>query len=199
MKSTPYRFLVGALICALGLCLGSQAEAQQTRIEIQLNGTAPTAFAPLAAIFHDGTFDSFDSGDNLSGTGLETLAEVGNPAAFLATAPGSANTGTNGAQTAPGASSVPFTVDVDGTNNQFNFASMVLFSNDWFVGNQNSASVDISSLLGGAIGSNIVIDLDTVYDAGTELEDYTGVGGSNFFPFVTSGACLLYTSDAADE
>ncbi len=177
-----------SLAVAVLFALGTSASADITRIQIQLNGTAPTAFAPLAAIFHDGSFNSFDLGQNLSGTGLETLAEVGNPADFLAGAPSSANVGTNGVPTAPGASSTTITIDVDDTNTQFSFASMVLFSNDWFVGTTNAGAIDISALLNGNIGDTQTFDLTNVYDAGTEVEDYTGVGGSAFFPFTTSGA-----------
>jgi len=163
---------------------------------VELNGTSPTAFAPLAGVFHDGSFNTFDLGDNLSGTGLETLAEVGAPTDFLLGAPSSANTGTNGSPTAPGASS-SIIFNVDDTNTSFSFASMVLFSNDWFVGTENADAIDISSLIGGNVGDSIVVDLTDVYDAGTETEDYTGVGGSAFFPFVTSGALGQDVTDGA--
>jgi len=176
-----------SLIVAVLASLGSVSSAQTTRIEVELNGTAPTAFAPFAGVFHDGSFNTFSVGDNLSGTGLETLAEVGAPTDFLAGAPSSANVGTNGAPTAPmSSSSIIF--DVDSSNTEFSFASMVLFSNDWFVGTETADSIDISALLTGNIGDSLTIDLTEVYDAGTEIEDYTGVGGSAFFPFSTSGA-----------
>ena len=189
MKIT--KLLVAML--AITTLVGSAATAQTTRILVELNGTAPTAFAPVGAVFHDGSFNNFGVGQNLSGSGLETLAEVGSPTDYLAEAPSSANTGTNGSPTGPGLSD-SFFIDVDSTNTNFSFASMVLFSNDWFVGNQTS--LDVTSLLDGSAAS-IVFDLENVYDAGTEVEDFTGVGGSAFFPFTTSGALGIDVPDGA--
>ena len=160
--------------------------AQSTSIRIDFTPNSPTGFSPVSAVFHDGSYNAFNAGDNLSGTGLELLAETGDNSAFLSEVPGSANVGTNGENLAPG-ESVSFTVDVADTNTQFNFASMVLFSNDWFVGNSQANTIDISSLIDGT-NTEVVFDIADVYDAGTETEDYTGVGGSGFFPFSTSGS-----------
>lgn len=171
----------------------STAATAQTRILVELNGTAPTAFAPVGAVFHDGSFNNFSIGDNVSGTGLETLAEVGSPAGYLANAPSTANTGTNGGPTPPGQSS-SFFVDVDSTNTNFSFASMVLFSNDWFVGNQNS--IDITSLLDGT-SSSVIFDLTNVYDAGTEAEDYYGAAGTGLFGFTTDQTSGFDITDGA--
>jgi len=60
--------------------------------------------------------------------------------------------------------------NVDSSNNQFNFAAMILPSNDWFVGNSND--IDISALLAGPAGGQVQILFNTIYDAGTELEDF---------------------------
>lgn len=185
------RFLVAL---ALTVVLSTTTFAQ-TSIQIDFVPNSPTGFSPLTTVFHDGSFgEAFNSGDNLSGTGLELLAETGDNSLYLAGAPGSANTGTNGANLAPG-DSTSFVVSVDSSNTQFNFASMVLFSSDWFVG--NSGSIDVSSLLGANVGTELVFDIATVYDAGTETEDYTGVGGSGFFPFSTSGSLGVDTPNGA--
>lgn len=180
-----------AFVAMLALCASAMG---QTQIQIDFQTNSPTGFSPVSAVFHDGSFDSFVAGDNISGTGLELLAETGDNSAFLGGAPASANTGTNGANLAPG-ESTSFTVTVDNNNTQFNFASMVLFSSDWFVG--NGASIDVSSLVGASAGTNLLFNLDTVYDAGTETEDYTGVGGSGFFPFSTSGSLGVDVTDGA--
>lgn len=157
----------------------------QTQIQVNFQPTGPTGFSPFTTIFHDGSFDSFVGGDNLSGTGLELLAETGDNAMFLGEAPDSANTGFNSTNLVPG-EGVSFTVTVNDSNTQFNFASMVLFSSDWFIG--NGEPFDISSLIGADFGTEMVFDINMVYDAGTETEDYTGVGGSGLFPFSTSGS-----------
>ena len=63
--------------------------------------------------------------------------------------------------------SIVFSV-ADG-NGTFSLASMILPSNDWFIGTND---YDASSLLGAAIGTTRSFGLNTVYDAGTELEDF---------------------------
>ena len=60
---------------------------------------------------------------------------------------------------------------------------MFLPSNDWFISNPGGGSLDISSLLGAAAGTSINIDIGTIYDAGTELEDFTRGGGTGTDPF----------------
>jgi len=55
--------------------------------------------------------------------------------------------------------------------------SGVLPSNDWFVG--NGAATDISSFVAqNIVGSDMAIDIATVWDAGTELEDFAFSAGN---------------------
>ena len=179
-----------AAVAMLVICSSSFA---QTFIQVEFTPTSPTGFSPFSAVFHDGSFsEAFDSSDNLSGTGLELLAETGDNSLYLDNAGPSANVGANDANLQPG-ETTSFTVAVDDTNTQFNFASMVLFSSDWFVG--NNGNIDISSLLSASAGTSLDIDIDGVYDAGTETEDFTGVGGSGLFPFSTSGALGVDITD----
>lgn len=186
-RSFVFTALAMAVVCSTAFA--------QTQVQISFEPNSPTGFSPVSAVFHDGSFqETFNSGDNLSGTGLELLAETGDNSLYLGNASSSSNVGTNGANLAPG-DSTTFTVSVDDSNTQFNFASMVLFSSDWFVG--NSGSLDISSLLGADVGTELTFDLADVYDAGTETEDYTGVGGSGFFPFSTSGSLGVDITDGS--
>ena len=54
---------------------------------------------------------------------------------------------------------------------------MVLPSNDWFVGNGNVA--DISSFVAqNLVGSEMTFEVSTVWDAGTELEDFAFSAGN---------------------
>ena len=180
---------------ALAMTVACSTAFAQTQIEVEFVPNSPTGFSPVSAVFHDGSFqEAFTSGNNLSGTGLELLAETGDNSLYLGNASAGSNTGTNGANLAPG-ESTSFTVSVDDNNTQFNFASMVLFSSDWFVG--NNGSIDVSGLLGADAGTELVFDIANVYDAGTETEDYTGVGGSGFFPFATSGSLGVDIPDGA--
>ncbi len=168
------------------LALATVASAQtQIRVEYEVNfGVTGTGFAPLGGIFHDGSFSTFTPG-TMASDGLESLAEIGNPAAFLAEAPASANVGNTAGQI--GGSNRPlsnsFTLFVDDANTNFSFASMFLPSNDWFVSNPGGTSLDISSLLNAASGTSLQIDLSTIYDAGTEQEDFTRGGGTGTDPF----------------
>ena len=147
-------------------------------IEVRMTGVGPTGFAPLAAVFHDGSFDFFDAGGTASAA-LELLAEEGGPGDLLGTAPGSANAGpVFGNNPAPGppiftpGGTGSFVFTVDDTNTNFSFASMLLPSNDWFIGNDDPTAYDISSLINAANGTELVINASTVWDAGTESEDF---------------------------
>ena len=112
--------------------------------------------------------------------GLERLAEVGDPST-IATEFGTAGgrvSGTVGmAPIAPGGSvSHDFTVDMSGGTNSFlSLATMVLPSSDYFLGTVAPSTmgpfgVDLSGLVVG--GPPIIFTLSTVYDAGTELNDF---------------------------
>ena len=183
------------VLAALAMVAVCSSTFAQTQIQVEFTPNSPTGFSPFSAVFHDGSFSEvFSPGDNLSGTGLELLAETGDNSVYLANASSSSNIGTNGSNLAPGESTT-FTVTVDDANTEFNFASMVLFSNDWFVG--NNGSIDITSLLNAENGTELELDITSVYDAGTETEDYTGVGGSGFFPFSTSGTLGVDISDGS--
>ena len=172
------------------MAMMSSIASAQTRIEVSYESNfseTGTGFAPLGAVFHDGSFGSFTPGTAAS-AGLEALAEGGNPATYLAEATAQAPTANVGSTDGQiGGSNRPngriFELDVDDANTQFSYASMFLPSNDWFIGNVGGGSLDISSLLGAAVGTQITIDLNTVYDAGTELEDFTRGGGTGTDPF----------------
>jgi len=149
---------------------------------------ASLAATPLGAVFHDGSFQTFDTNTQLSQTdGLALLAEGGNPDTFLGEATaqnGSFNVGRTDGQI--GGSNRPgsrfFEVDVDSANTTLSYASMFLPSNDWFIADQGGAGVDISALLNGT-STEQTIDVTTIYDAGTELEDFLRGGGTGPDPF----------------
>ena len=171
-------------VVVLGLAAVASA---QTSIMVNFeanHGATGTGFAPLAGVFHDGSYSAFTPG-TMASPGLESLAEIGNPAAFLSEVPAGFNVGNTDGQI--GGTNRPlsrsFTVDVDSMNSNFSYASMFLPSNDWFIANQGGGSLDVSSLIGAAAGSTITIDLQTIYDAGTELEDFTRGGGTGPDPF----------------
>ena len=188
MKSThlfPFSLLIAILA---SLTATSQAQTR-IRVEFESNfGSTGTGFAPLGAVFHDGSFQTFDTNTQLSQSdGLALLAEGGNPATFLAEAEAqnsSFNVGNTDGQI--GGSNRPlsrfFEIDVDSNNTTFSYASMFLPSNDWFIADQTGAGIDVSALLDGS-STEMTIDVTTVYDAGTELEDFFRGGGTGADPF----------------
>ena len=186
----PIARFLGASTEQLGTITLTVVSSTETRIEVSYDSNfalTGTGFAPLGGVFHDGSFGSFTPGRPAS-AGLEALAEGGNPAMYLAEATAQAPTANVGSTDGQiGGSNRPngrvFELEVDNSNTQFSYASMFLPSNDWFIGNVGGGSLDISSLLGAASGTQIIIDLNTIYDAGTELEDFTRGGGTGTDPF----------------
>ena len=171
----------------------------QIRVDYTANfAETGTGFAPLAGVFHDGSYSAFAPG-TMASPGLEALAEIGNPSQFLSEVPASANFGNTDGQI--GGTNRPltrsFTVDVAPGNSTFSYASMFLPSNDWFISNPGGIGLDVASLIGAAPGTSLSIDIGSIYDAGTELEDFTRGGGTGMDPFdlvPRLSDCLLYTS-----
>jgi len=168
------KMLFSAVLAAAAF--GSTAFAT-TEIMVTFEGTGPTGFAPLFVAFHDGSYDIFDSGSPAS-SDLETLAEVGSPMFLVDNAPAGVDVGhVGGGGVAPMVTrSGVFTV-ADG-NNMFNYASMLLPTNDWFIG--NGSARDISDLINGT-ESSVTINVSTVWDAGTESEDFLTSAGNGLF------------------
>ena len=141
-------------------------------------GEGGLAIAPFYTAFHNASFDAFEEGEAAS-AGLEQLAEVGSPGLIaserLDAFPDSQGR-TNGAPLAAGQTAT-INIDVDGAENQyFTFLSMILPSNDVFVGNDDALRVfDTNGLFLGPKTLNIT-GLDA-YDAGTELTDPTTAPG----------------------
>ena len=174
-----------AVVCLLAV-FGMSTLYAQTEIEVTVTTAGPVGLAPVFAAFHDGSYDIFDvDGVATASAGLELLAELGDASTLLASAPA----GVNAAGFAPGGPFAPnggtgshrFTVD--NGQSMFALASMILPSNDWFVGTSNS--VDISSLLNAPLGTEISFDLNTGYDAGTEAEDFAHAPGGGLVGITT--------------
>ena len=147
-----------------------------TEIRITVKNTSDdggTFLTPLYLGFHDGSFDLFDAGAAAS-AGLESLAEDGSATALaqerqaadedsqglvVAGAGGPIATG----ETASGI------LDVDASSNGYvSFASMVIPSNDAFIGTDEAAR--LFSGRGRFLGEQtFVFGGEDVYDAGTEV------------------------------
>lgn len=143
------------------------------------NGTALT---PLWFGLHDGSFDTYDRGRPAT-SGLESVAEDGDTVListeFLNSGAGLVEgtiAGDEGAN--PGVidvgetTSLTFTVDRSlASSRYFNYASMVLPSNDAFIANGDPTAHEIVDENGNFIETEFIISGNEVLDAGTEVND----------------------------
>lgn len=188
-----------ALAAVLGLAVNQAALASQ-QVQVTITNIAPsggTVLTPVWVGFHDGSFDSYNGGLT-SQPGLERLAEDGDTMQItedfgnnltyvnggVSTTTASTQVGTRIQDTIgsmvgppplqPGDSeSRVFTIETDGSNEYFSYASMILPSNDFFVANGSPVAHSLASLYDGdgSISFNIGL-AGTVNDAGTEAEDF---------------------------
>ncbi|MBW4535591.1 MAG: spondin domain-containing protein [Pleurocapsa minor HA4230-MV1] len=156
----------------------------QTNITVTIENLAPengTFITPTWVGFHNGEFDLYDHNKPAS-LGLESLAEDGNTvgvsAEFINSGSGTVEgtlVGIDGVEGVidPGESvSQTFTLDSDDPNSRFfNYASMVIPSNDAFIANDNPTSIPVFDEEGNFIGADLVISGDRVLDAGVEVND----------------------------
>lgn len=180
-----------------GLFVVTSVEAVQVKVTITNNASAGgVALTPVWVGFHNGSFDSYDSGVTASGQ-LESLAEDGNSAALAATfaanrtlvataqaASGNRVQGSIGTSpiAAGSLASAVFDLSGDLDNNYFSYASMVLPSSDYFIANGNPLAHSLEDLFsnGGSFSFNIGIN-GSINDAGTEINDFTTSAGNGLF------------------
>ena len=160
-------------------------EPDLVEVTVTVENLAPengTPLTPLWAAFHDGNFDTYNSGEAAT-PGLESLAEDGSTALiseeFLSSGAGVVDgtiTGDDGAN--PGVidvgetTSFTFTVDRSlASSRYFNYASMILPSNDAFIANGDPLEHEIFDAEGNFLGADFIVAGDEVLDAGTEVND----------------------------
>lgn len=161
-------------------------QAQPMDVVVTVENLAPGGgiyFTPVWLGFHNGSFDLFDPG-GLASEALEGLAEDGDGAALresFAAAVGGDAGGMDEVLTAPegfaGApvfdpgdrASVHLTVD-SMANRYMSFVSMIIPSNDAFIGNHNPYGIELFDAAGHFKGKQIITVLGSmIWDAGTEL------------------------------
>jgi len=182
------------------LTLLTVGAAQAAQVEVSITNLAPTggvALTPVWVGFHNGSFDTFNSGE-VASSQLEMLAEDGNAsgissvfaangtlAASSKAAAGTRVQGMIGAApiSAGNTASAIFNLSNGLDNQYFSYASMVLPSSDYFIANGDPFEHDLSTLL--ADGGSITFFIGTlgdVNDAGTEINDFTTSAGNGLFP-----------------
>lgn len=162
----------------LGMGLTQQAQATQVRVTV--TNLAPqngTNLTPVWLGFHDGDFDLYDMGVSAPSF-LEASAEDGNTAPVTAEfiARGyNVQTTLTSLNTppvfAPGVTNSAI-FDLDPTLNRYlSFLSMIIPSNDAFIGNGNQTGHAIFDIAGNFLGQDFILTGENVRDAGTEVND----------------------------
>lgn len=181
----PARRLAGGLV-ALGLSAGL-ANAAVIEVSITNAQGAQGAFlTPLLSVFHDGTYDSFNVGEAAS-AGVEAIAEVGNVAVEQAgnaagrtTAVVANPAGFAGAPVIDPGETATVQVDLDPAKDIFfSFLSMIIPSNDAFIGNDDATAYRLFDAAGNFTNLGAInIYASNIYNAGTEVDNGEGAAFS---------------------
>lgn len=183
---------IGAVV---GFSLAGLASAGDMQIQVTIENLAQSngvALSPFTVGFHDGTFDAFDIGSP-AGAGIQNVAEFGDGSQWLADFGAAQANGVSGVVTAtfnsfgpgiflPGANgSMTFTLNA-AMNRYFSFGSMVVPSNDRFLGNDSPMAVEIFDAGGNFVANTLTLYGSDIWDAGTEVDGLFGAAfivGSN--------------------
>ncbi|MEX0323739.1 MAG: spondin domain-containing protein [Puniceicoccaceae bacterium] len=140
-------------------------------------------FTPVWTGFHDGSFDLFDNGGTAVAS-LETVAEVGDPSGLGAYFLSQYANGISVVQNNPGGPGPgvfapgglgSYNVALDPSQHRYmSYASMVIPSNDTFMGNDDAMAIELFDENGAFLGPRyLMVSGDQVWDAGTEVNDPT--------------------------
>lgn len=159
--------------------------AVDVRVTIRnLTPAGSVALSPFTLAAHDGAFDAFNSGSSAS-LGVENVAELGNGTAYgseATTAQASAVVATAIATQGgfgpgifrPGAAgSVVLSLD-PALHRYLSYGSMVVPSNDSFLGNDSPTAVQLFDASGSFVATDITLTGDRIWDAGTEVNQLLG-------------------------
>lgn len=150
------------------------------QVFVSIQNLAPnqgTRLTPVWVGFHNGEFDTYDRGRPAS-QGVERIAEDGNVTILSQEFDQSSFGETQGV--VPGAAGpiqigestgALFTIADTGQGQYFNYASMILPSNDFFIANGNPLAHKIFDDDGTFIGADFIELGEDVLDAGTEVND----------------------------
>lgn len=180
----PRHWALAFTVLAL-LMGGAPLHAQDQQILVTIESLVPengVYFSPVWVGFHDGSFDLFDVG-SLASEAIERIAEDGNVSVLRAdfAAATAAGGGMDGVITSPaGFVGLPLFDPGESVTAEFtltpaqhrymSFASMVVPSNDAFIGNHNPRAIELFDAAGTFKGKQIITILGSmVWDAGTEL------------------------------
>lgn len=164
------------------LSVAAPAEAVQVEIDVtNLAASDGTALSPFFIGIHDGSFDAFDQGMAAS-TGVEAVAELGDGSGLAAEFATSQPSGLSGTVTAMSGAFGPgiflpggngsITLDLDPSMHRYlTYASMVVPSNDYFIGNDSPTAIELFDAAGNFTGNDVIVTADQIWNAGTEVDD----------------------------
>jgi len=180
--------------------LATVSTAQAVQVRVTVENLAPAnsvSLAPFRFGFGNGTFDSFDNNQPAFLLGAATIADA--PIVTIAEG-GSGSTWFPAFQSAepnadlgsvlgpvigpflPGETNSAI-FDIDPTNRFFTFGTMVVPSNDHFLGNANPTAFEVLDVGGNLLLTSITEDASRIWDAGSETENPANaaflVGGVN--------------------
>ena len=156
----------------------------QTQLTIEVENLAPANgvfVAPVWFGFHNGNFDTFDLGRPAS-LGIERIAEDASAdvlsSEFTKSGFGTVQGAIRGLAGTPGpidpAETASFTVTLDSSNpnsRYFNYAAMVVPSNDFFFANDDQREQQVFDAKGNFLGADFIVLGSEILDAGTEVND----------------------------
>lgn len=166
------------------LSMSSFVHATQVKVEVSnLFAEGGLALTPVWTGFHDGSFDTFDL-DGQASSALQSLAENGDMSGIreqFAAESGGVDGAVFGPEGFPGApviepgevTSAYFNIN-NLDSGYFSFLSMLIPTNDAFIGNANPDQYSLFDMLGNFVGLDIIVLGSQVWDSGTELN--TGFG-----------------------
>jgi hypothetical protein len=165
-----------AIALALAASTGAAQDRMVTVTITNLSATNSISFAPTHLGFHRGAFDAFDIGATPA-AGIISVAEGGAggqwQADFAAADPTATRGIIAGALTPGQTRSQSFIVNA-GLNQFFTFASMVIPSNDFFIGNDNPTQYRLFDDAGNLLINSITQRANQIWDAGSEAFSVAG-------------------------
>ena len=175
-----HRVVSSVLGAATAICLAASAAHAQSRVVTvtitNLGAANSISFAGTHLGFHSGAFDAFNIGTT-AGAGIVSVAEGGVGTqwqADFAAADPTATRGLIAGALTPGQSrSQSFVVNA-GLNKFFTFATMVLPSNDFFLGNDNPTGFRLFDDAGNLMINSITQTSSQIWDAGSEAFSIAG-------------------------
>lgn len=159
------------LACA---ALSSHAATVKLMVHVDsLVADNSVAIAPLNVAFHDGSYPGFQIGD-VASPELISIAELGAGVQWhdnlTAHYPSIVHGRVGGILTPGQSASETFTLDTN-QNRYFNYAAMVVPSNDFFLGNSGSTANALFDAAGHLQISSITVKARDLWDAGSEVFD----------------------------